>query len=503
MADFGEKKSLGEICEVFIGRSPISVSSEKVKKKQTPSKGPLCITGAQVTESGFLELSRAKSFPGRACKQDFLREGDLCFGAVFGRKKLRVAQITGEQAQKNFVASHSLVVIRPPESFSDAERRFLLAYLRSKRAANFLALKSPLISFDLMAVKTLPVPRPDEELQHQITELLEAAQNFDRLRADADSALDDLFDFESVDDARLHILSTGRRTKVCSEAASAATKFENLVRTQFPHPLALRWRRVEASKDDLAGYIEILQCGETLLCYLASLCVVTARESGKAIQAVGNLSDKLTKRSGGVSLGDWIAILRETNTSKSFRDSQVSSLLYEITNFIVPETDRAIQRLSELRNDQAHGRGPTASDLSVLCLEAKALLETLFKAASFLTDYPLIFIEETARDSLEGITKYKYRKLVGDHHLVPLEEAQHDSCEIDKGALYLIDKRGDLVGLRPMVIRQACPECGTWATFHLENFHKKKGLFEIKAFEHGHTTEYPSSRHFELFGFGG
>jgi len=58
-------------------------------------------------------------------------------------------------------------------------------------------------------------------------------------------------------------------------------------------------------------------------------------------------------------------------------------------------------------------------------------MEAFFPALDFLSEYPLRYVERTKRDSLQRITHYEYKDLMGDHPLVPLSKAITDDPELE------------------------------------------------------------------------
>lgn len=501
LKDYGGTTQLNDICEVLIGTAPFDSGGYE---KSSAKRGYPVFKASYIDQDGTIAFDgESRFFPrGSGIKPLFLKCGDICCGNIIAGASssgLRIAQIPEHIADRRFVAATGMIVLRSRKPLDQEDRTFLMAYLRSRKCADYIRTRTPGLHIDRTALQQLPVPVPDAEFRRAIAQLLQASDNFKRWQQQVSEDVSSLFQFNSAADARLHVLTTGRAARISSDALDRAREFSHLVRTLFPHPLALRWRAVESARADLSGYLDALQCGEALLCYVASLTVVLAKNVGVDLPAVAQIRERLFTTGHGTNLGDWINILRQAKANKALHDAGGSSSLYELLHFVEPDVDGAIQELAKLRNDLSHGRNPAEARLPAFHQQAKEILERLFRAASFLTDYPLIFIEETARDSFAGVTTFRFRRLVGDHPLVPLEESQHISPDIDKGGLYLMDRSGDLVDLRPLLTRQACPECGNWATFHLEKYVKKDAVFEVKAFEHGHTAAYPHTAHFKIY----
>jgi len=208
---------------------------------------------------------------------------------------------------------------------------------------------------------------------------------------------------------------------------------------------------------------------------------------------VGYLSD-MTKRISvcerGTNMGDWIAILREVRDSGRFKRIRELVPFFEVLHFLEDEeVDNAVQDLKDRRDDQAHGRGPKDLAVKPAFDEAISDLRTLMAAIEFSSEYPLRYIESTERDSIEDVTHYTYRDLMGDHPLVPAHQASCESPDLEKGSLYLVDRTGELRLLRPLLTRHHCQVCGRPAVFHLDQYEKDRDVCTLKSLERGHTIE--------------
>ena len=133
--------------------------------------------------------------------------------------------------------------------------------------------------------------------------------------------LDSVFDDPTAAASRIRILTESRRLRSKIEAAEAIDDFGHRVRTLYPHPIALRWRRIEANAasnttDNL--YREILQAAEVLLAYLANVALALARECSLPVGAVTTIRENLG-RGHGPGLGDWVAVLDEISDVASVR----------------------------------------------------------------------------------------------------------------------------------------------------------------------------------------
>lgn len=305
---------------------------------------------------------------------------------------------------------------------------------------------------------------------------------------ESQNAISSLFDFESARDARLHILSTGRIVKQRHVAGLQVQDLGYRVRNQFPHPIAFRWSSVEAAKIDLDGYSQVLDCAEATLCYLASLAILSVRavDDGR-IGYLKTMADRLHKTGHGTNMGDWVAILREVRSSKGLRRTSDLVPFYEVHRFLDDgDVDEAVTRLSDLRNDQSHGRRPKGREVVERFDEALRALRALIDAVSFLAEYPLRYIEETKRDSFMKTTTLQYRDIMGDHPHVPVRSCEVATEDIEAESLYAVEQSGKLHLFRPLLNRRECLKCGSWHTFYLDRYRRSDDVCILKSMEDVH-----------------
>ena len=90
-------------------------------------------------------------------------------------------------------------------------------------------------------------------------------------------------------------------------------------------------------------------------------------------------------------------------------------------------------------------------------------------------------------DSLDQEGTCTAEILQGDHPVAPSETFDHHDHDIERDSLYVRDEVGQLVRLRPFLVRLTCPRCGTRSTFHPDR--RLHSVLQLKAIDHGHTTD--------------
>lgn len=446
--------------------------------------------GRNLRPDGFLDLEELRSVD-RTEGTPLLQHGDLCVRAVrqFGGEQLRVSVIP--DLDEDLTWDQHVLVLRPRDAPDEEYSQFIAEFLRSQRAAELVGRDATGHHVTPRSMAALPIPPRDEALAATFAELRHTADQFRAWAADADLVREEVFGEASLDEARQRALSFGQRVR---QRRMAAGQLDNLyvrIRTQFPHPIAFRWRTVEGQRPDSDGYLAVLDCAEVALCYAAMVGAVAARQNGVEVAAIRELARRLADRRSGTTFGDWTGVLREL-AGRRMKQLPSDAPLCRVREVLgTGECDAAVNRLTTRRNDQAHGRRVREHELPDAFAEARTDLETLLKSLEPLADYRLRLVERVDFDAIENLSKLEVRDLIGDHSLVPISNEITTQPGIEQGSLYLVEPGGSMFLLRPFLTARLCPECGTRSIFHLDT--AGEASCTLKSLEHGHTVEAPDA----------
>ena len=489
MADLehlGEMRTLGDLVDIWRGLDPQMDRNSLVEG--TEARGIPVIEGRDIKIDGTVDC-RDTRYRALNSEDRQLRVGDICVRSIQGAQSRIVCGVVNEDTEAA-TAGRSVIVLRPRPEISVQEREFLVAYLRSSACTEFMKSHGPGIQILPRKLLELSVPIADEALQLAVENLNDAAKNFRVWAEELETARGSLFDSQSARNARITALAAGRLGKQRFEAAALVSDFRQRVRTRFPYPMAFRWRSVESEHPTLEGYVQVLECAEVVITYLATMALLLAQSEKKEIRWLRTMAERFSTKGHGTNMGDWLSILQEAGGANFADDIPETAPFVEVLRLQGDtKVKQCLERLSKLRNDQAHGRGPKGAAVAEAFNNAKTALVTLLESVEFVADYPLRYIETTRRDSLLQVTKYDYRELMGDHALVPIACAETQEVEIEADSLYLMDRVGRLHLLRPFLTGRECPVCHSWGTFFLDSCGKGGGSVTLKSMEHGHPLE--------------
>ena len=427
-------------------------------------------------------------------QERLLQTGDLCVAAI-SRGRIRIGDVTEDLLPA--IASNAVLILRFKAGLSSEVRQTIFAYLRSAHAAEQLQMRASTLGdafrVTLHDLAGLPVPILDDELTTAVRDINKSIDDLRGWAAEAEHRRDALFEFANPKDEARELKTLGRLSRQRCDAARLVTDQRHRLRTQYPYPIAFRWRTVETSYPDREGLENVLECAEVAVCYLACMALLLPRVMpGFQVKYAGEIAKRmLDAKPRGTNMGDWMAIVREVKGAKAIR-TQVQAPPFGELAALDEETDQALQRLSNARNDVAHGRGPRGAEVRD-CFEVwRSDLELFLAGIEFVTEYPLRLIERVRRDTILKRTEYQYRELVGDHPLVPLQTGHSSEAELEE-SLYLTGRSGVLLLARPFMNLIECPQCKRWSVFYLDKYSKKENKCFLKSMEHGHPAEGDAS----------
>lgn len=422
-----------------------------------------------------------------------LRAGDILLSSVIsGRPKAALVQ----EADLPAVAVRSLFVLRPTKPLSAEHARLILAFLRSD-TVGALAAGSPFQQhLRLSQLKALELPNEDQALSAALADLAAAGQRLGEMAAEAGALAESVFDRSaSPEEARRLIIATGQLTRLRSVAAAQLDDPDFIIRTRYPYPIALRWRNVEAQKsadgqDDAQAkeYAAVLKTAETLLGYSALLTTALAHEAGITCKAIKAFKGKIATGIGGPGFGDWQRILQQIGAAEGMSDLPPEHPLHELAALLADdEAEVACRSLGTKRNSRAHGREDLPAVSASKLNEAHDGLRFLLDRARFLADLQLLDVTNVVWDRHEQSDTVTFRRLMGDHPVVPTENLCHAGPGRIATSLYLADRDQGLHPLSPFLTCEKCEGCATLSLFHAD---KEERVLLQTSLDHGHFYPY-------------
>ncbi|WBL20241.1 hypothetical protein [Citricoccus sp. NR2] len=450
------------------------------------SRGPV-LTGRDVAQ-GSLDPD-----PERIFNEDrpvvFLKSGDLLVSEI--------AQIDGtwhvlevDDEHAGVAVGHGVVVLRPREPMSRIERDFYIAYLRSNRAASVSDADNTFAGRLRFSSKLL-IPVPDDRILESFAALSSARGSFQGWIGEVDVLMKSVFDDDvPLAEVRERLIDGGRALRQASEAGNAASGLDYQVREFYPYPIGYTWRQVRTYLQEQAWsdcHRSVRDAFETLVATAGSIALAACDKLGVSLGSSKAYYKKLGQH-GGVSIGDWVNILKETATLKI--DVEPDSALGVVRRVLpqVGEVAEAQVRLSAMRNDDAHGRLDPAQVQDV-AKDGVEDLAAMLAGCGDLAELRLVLVKQNRWDSREKSGSADVHLLRGDHPIYSTETIEHSESDLETGSLYVVDPLGTWVLLRPWLVHRQCEECGKRSIYRPD--HKGKDSVHIKALDHTHHMPDP------------
>jgi hypothetical protein len=393
------------------------------------------------------------------------------------------------------VPNPNVIMLRPRVGVSTRQLDFVLRYLSSRHVMELS--EDPRVgSFRRLHESTLStwrVPLPDEPLSDAINEVESVRLRVAQWVEEADDIIESLFDDDSATLSRQRVIERSRNVRLRMTAIGNIETLSGRVRTQYPLPIAYSWRILEVARSNGASreaYLAMLDAAEHILAFTAGVGLALAREVGQPVSAANDIATARLARRQGPSMSDWCNVLDEL-AGQSFADIDVAISTTEFRDFCRnPRNKEARRNLVNRRNDEAHQRRVEEVNISTACDEALDNLEVLLEALTFYLDNTLIIPTTVRWDTFKQSGDLGYRRLAGDHPIVPTQQMPVRTPAVEIGSLYLLDSNAALHLLRPYLVGRNCETCGTFSVFHVDRF--LDGVLTLKSIEHGHVVNASS-----------
>jgi hypothetical protein len=404
---------------------------------------------------------------------------------------LRLARLP--RTEEAWFLGSALIRFRFNEDVDEGIRKYVLAYLQSQEAAQWLSGQNAGPRVFTRELESLPIPVPEESVLAAFSRLSRTHRQFSDWAQQLQDVQSRLFSFATLREARDELLVVSARAEQRIVAAEATDTLSWRIRNLYPHPLAFRWRTIEIQESGVEKYLEILRVSEVCMAYAAifSIALIEVLGGDYETRSIKEIISSLSARPGtGVTFWSWVSIVEEVNESRTFRDIGPGTPFIEVSKMYESNSELkdVIKSLMEKRNDFSHDRGPTESELAEGLNVLESELETVYESLDFLTRYPLRDIDSVrmrGRNADRGT--YSCRELMGDHP-VPTPKSIEFSGSAPAQGLHLIDQSEKPHFIEPWLIRRPCAKCKHEESYILDRY-ERNGQILFKSLEYGHELD--------------
>lgn len=493
LGDYGRSAQLDDLFEIWSGVPKLRFRMAEPVEAHSAGAGRI-VGGRDVLPSHQVAPEDEDSAWAQSDRGN-LKSGDILVRTIHTPSAVRPGLAWAQVSDNDLplIATDQVTVLRPRTSTQRSEIDFVLRYLSSRHSLELLTASAlgSLLRVTPRDLSSMHVPLPDEHLANALESVESARLRADEWAHEANEILDSMFEDDNASVSRQKVIERSRIVRLRVQAVEDVETLGGQVRTQYPLPIAYRWRVLEATCSrgpSNETYLAALDLAEQIMALTANIGLALAHQSGLETATVGQINDKLA-RGEGPTMGDWSNVLDELAGRKFAPiDDLIAST--EFRGFCADGAAKAARRhLRRRRNDEAHQRRVQNHELAEACDEVSAQLEVLLKQLSFFLDNPLVLAQELHWDSIDQTGSLFYQKLAGDHPVVPTRELTVNDPRVEAGSLYLLDSDRKLHLLRPFLVATNCERCGTFSIFHVDRL--VAGMLTLKSMEHGHTIAAP------------
>lgn len=416
LEQFGRAEYLDHLFEIFQSRS----HGRDLEEREPYSPGASrLVTGRDVMRSGEISASDDVTWVSAGTDAQ-LRASDVLVRAFqnVSPESPGLVWARVDEADLPLTASNTVVVLRPRETTSAVDVDFVLRYLSSRHSRELGGdpwMLGAVSKVTPRTLSTMRVPLPDEHLASALQSVEEARRRTQDWGGEADGILAALFEHDSARMSRQAVIERSRKVRLRIEAVQDIESLAGQVRTQYPLPIAYKWRVMEAAMSGgptRSAYQAALDAAEQILAFTACVGLAIAVEAGTRVAAMDGIRQKLSQRDG-PSMGDWNAVFDEIR-GRAF--SPIDGLIgsTELRGFCADEdVERARRNLTIRRNNEYHGRRVEEIRLAAQCDQVRGELETLLSRLDFFLDNLLVVTENVRWDALANTGVLSYRRLAG------------------------------------------------------------------------------------------
>lgn len=413
--------------------------------------------------------------------------------ATLGRSMSTASIIRPDVAELRVQPGRDLIRVRLHEATEEAAE-FVAAYLNSGVGQAWIRARQRTgalsTTVNVSAIAATPIPAFDPSIARMSEHVRRVSGRLRELAQEYEASIGDVFGRANAASSLLRVQNPLAQVEAVDRFVSTVGTLSSIVRTAFPFPLALGWRRYEMARAPRARYQAILDLAENLTAYLAILLAADVRGGGGWRRKIAQPLAQRTSSDGGVSFGTWGAVLENAASRPNplVEDSRIPELWETLVEG--GPLMASVDALSKRRNSESHQTGLSDPQLEDELPLAENELGRAFDEVLFLAGYPLRKIDKLVHDPLHDRMTAAFRELRGDHEVV---EQRSMLTPVRLGeVLYVMGRGEEPILLDPWMLFEEC-KCGRLEAFVPHRSRKGDGG-EFRSLTTKHKKEVDEGR---------
>ncbi|MGV9366068.1 N-6 DNA methylase [Amycolatopsis sp. NPDC003731] len=474
---------LGDIAEIFAGRAKPGDGDENLLIDESSTNRKVLhpsLFGVDLPEVAALpESSPSKKLV------SLLREGD-----IVGRDLAAARHWTVVPARYDGVqAGQGTIVIRLKPGKVAAE--YLAFYLSSAQAEKQFPRYDIIPRIRVRGLEDVVIPAyegADEAILASITQLKVGLDEASRVQVKLQQSISSIFDGGSRRERRARLEQAADLSSLVAQTLSKQSEPYQLFQEAYAYPIARAVRRFRHSSSPAEKHEAAIQCAESLILSLGitALGVATQQAWLEDLGEAGNWFNAV--RTGGVSLGHWIGVVRATG-AYARKNGHEAAGLADATE--ARKGGRGLLAdlgdLVTIRNKIRHGGGPrTRAEVERSLAELEELLLRCLASSAFLAKNTLVHMNNLQWVPGKGMFRISGLSLMGDHPDFRPTRFEVGRPLVDE-RIYLVTRQQDIVPLWPFCVLRDCPTCLAPELYYPDRLTGSTAL--LKSLNRGHELE--------------
>jgi type I restriction enzyme M protein len=368
-------------------------------------------------------------------------------------------------------------------------REYLVAYLSSPQAEQDFPRYGVIPHIRPIELASIIIPAVDSDfdsIRLASMRLGEGSEEASRIQRDLHESRIRIFEGKSSSDRRLRLEQAADLSSLIAQNLRKQNEPYKAFQETYPYAAARAVRKLKHSLILGERHEAAIQCAESLILTLGIFSLALAAHAGR--QDLAEITEWAESvRKGGVSLGQWVGVIRAVGADARERGDSAAGLA----------DATALQRggkglmadlnsLVALRNDIRHGGGPrTRAEVERTLEKLEALVSNGLSSSAFLARSEWVYTDRLRW--LPEIGKYQISglSLMGDHPDFEAAEFKTDLPLADEN-LYLRTPQG-IIPLSPFCILSDCRTCLAPELYYPDRLARSTAL--LKSLDRGHELE--------------
>jgi hypothetical protein len=385
-------------------------------------------------------------------------------------------------------AGQGILIIRLRDKSISAE--YIAAYLSSSQAERIFPRYGVIPRIRRAGLPDIIIPACEGDasaIRAAISRLNEGAVEAERIQKALQESKVKIFEVETAAKRRVALEQAADFSSLIAQNLRKQSEPYKVFQETYPYATARAVRKFMHAISPAERHEAALQCAESLVLSLGIFSLALAANSGR--QRIPDVDKWMESvRQGGVSLGDWVGVIRAVGTDAR-ENGEAANGLAEATasakggKGLLADLGELINRRNKIR----HGAGPrTRAEIDKSLKGLEHLIFSSLSSSTFLARNRWVYVDRLHWVPSVGSYRVLGLALMGDHP--DFEPFEFESgLPLADDSLYILTRQGEIIPLFPFCMLSDCPTCLAPELYYPDRLARSNAL--LKSLDRGHELE--------------